>query len=722
MQNQLRCGDFKALFPLHDAAMARRLLADWNMIDPPLGAVKDYFGERVGMYFAFLCHFAKWCSLSALVGVACTILGFFEKALLHRPRRKSRSLPLFSIFQCLWAIVMLETWKRQEARLCLDWGMHGAGAAWSARPEFVGERRSSLVHGRSELFFSQSARRGRLRLSSCAILVLVFVLGAGALGAILARVYFERWLPKTVFIFGFSAEAKTVASVAGSVFTTLQIEIANYLYSIIAWHLNEYENHRTSQDYMNAMIFKVVPFYLLNYNCPLFYDAFLRRSFEGCTGGAVGGSATRGAGTCYSQLELSLGIIFLTKMVANAVADRLKPWYGTVMRRRAWLRRKADAARRGVKRAAWMKRAVSKRSVGGPAKSDDDDCPAKADYGDFESQKTAPARGTREAKLPDCAEDDFLLEEADDVADTLEDYTTLAIRFSFVTLFVTALPVLPVLAWFANHTEGYLDLTKLLTLKRRLWPRDAGGIGSWLRVFQMITILSVTSNAACIFYVFNWTPLQDDRPLGPAEKAWGFFAFQYAVLFIMFLAELATPDVPDDVAIQLERQKFISSKLIENVPDESTDPDLSDFDDGPSPRSADPPRAEAAFFGAAGVAELAVRSRKKAAPRRSDKAPSYTNARDRGKLKRAFKKVEKGGYASGADLQEVLRKHTSRPASDVAATLPSFGFGDKDRLDLRELEDVHAALQGAAALEESAVAARDIDFEFDGLATALLDC
>jgi hypothetical protein len=291
-------------------------MADWSMVSPPLGAVKDYFGQRVGTYFAFLCtsprrqspvnqspvkgqdggnrgsmgtgkgpqrleqrwtpgkdlvaafaretlevapcarafsapeapplgHFAKWCSLSALVGVLCTFLAFFENAVLHRPRRKSRSLPLFSVFQCLWAILMLETWKRAEARLKIDWGMYGGGGATPARPEFEGEKRASMVNGRPELFFSQSSRRGRLRLSGCTNLVLVFALGAGALGAILARVYFERSLPKRVLLFGFTADASTVASVAGSIFTTLQIEIANYIYSIIAWHLNEYENHRT---------------------------------------------------------------------------------------------------------------------------------------------------------------------------------------------------------------------------------------------------------------------------------------------------------------------------------------------------------------------------------------------------------------------------------------------------------------------------------------------
>jgi len=105
----------------------------------------------------------------------------------------------------------------------------------------------------------------------------------------------------------------------------------------------------------------------------------------------------------------------------------------------------------------------------------------------------------------------YQLQNADANADYIEDMTALAIRFSFATLFITALPILTVLVWFANHVEGTGDLTKLLFLKRREWPAISWSIGSWMLVFQLITTVAVCTNSACIFYTVRWQPLKDHK-------------------------------------------------------------------------------------------------------------------------------------------------------------------------------------------------------------------
>ena len=30
---------------------------------------------------------------------------------------------VFGLFMCLWATCFLESWKREQAKLCVDWGM-----------------------------------------------------------------------------------------------------------------------------------------------------------------------------------------------------------------------------------------------------------------------------------------------------------------------------------------------------------------------------------------------------------------------------------------------------------------------------------------------------------------------------------------------------------------------------------------------------------------------
>lgn len=50
-----------------------------------------------------------------------------------------------------------------------------------------------------------------------------------------------------------------------------------------------------------------------------------------------------------------------------------------------------------------------------------------------------------------------------------------------------------------------------------------------------------------------------------ANVVWGFTIWQYAVLVVMGVFALVVPDIPYDVSIQLKRQKFITSKVIDRV-------------------------------------------------------------------------------------------------------------------------------------------------------------
>lgn len=62
-----------AAFPLHDYEMLKRLQLKWlNMYGPPwtqpVHDVKDYFGERIGLYFLYLQHYSTMLIVPAVVG------------------------------------------------------------------------------------------------------------------------------------------------------------------------------------------------------------------------------------------------------------------------------------------------------------------------------------------------------------------------------------------------------------------------------------------------------------------------------------------------------------------------------------------------------------------------------------------------------------------------------------------------------------------------------
>ena len=78
------------------------------------------------------------------------------------------------------------------------------------------------------------------------------------------------------------------------------------------------------------------------------------------------------------------------------------------------------------------------------------------------------------------------------------DYAELAQQFGYITLFVVSFPLAPLLALANNYVEFRSDAFKLLTQMRRPVPRGAEDIGSWQRVFKIITCIAVITNSALV--------------------------------------------------------------------------------------------------------------------------------------------------------------------------------------------------------------------------------
>ncbi|KAH8068793.1 intracellular chloride channel [Aureococcus anophagefferens] len=429
---------------------------------------------RVGMYLGFVAHKTSWMRAPAALSMLCTLGLWVEVNVLDRDRRRSRVMPIFAFFMCLWASTMLEAWKRKQFAYALRWGMLG-GDAEPDRPEFVGVPRPSLVDGRPETYFPALERRARERVSAGVLFLCILVVLAFASLPIAVRVYLEQET---------SGFTKAYAAFIASACATAQIEVMNYCYSFLATYLNDRENHRTNQRYMNALASKLFFFNFFNFNVTLTYSAFVQRGREGC------GDEDKDAdqGTCYKILEQSLGTIFLTKTLANYESDELKS--------------------------------------------------------------------------------------------NIADMNVLAIRFSFSSLYILSLPAIVALSWIANFTEGHNDVRKFLHSERRQWPCAAASIGSWTQIYKFIASLAVVTNTCTLFFTVRWTPFAD-RALDDRERVAAAFVAQYIIFTIMFVIEAAVPDTPYFVDIQLRRQAFIASKLVDRLPDEEDD---SEPDDEPPSR------------------------------------------------------------------------------------------------------------------------------------------
>ena len=75
----LKDGNILAFFPLHDIVELRILEEKWMIMcqmpwQQNVDAVKDYYGEKIALYFVWLGHYTTYLFYASIVGVLIWIL------------------------------------------------------------------------------------------------------------------------------------------------------------------------------------------------------------------------------------------------------------------------------------------------------------------------------------------------------------------------------------------------------------------------------------------------------------------------------------------------------------------------------------------------------------------------------------------------------------------------------------------------------------------------
>jgi anoctamin-10/anoctamin-7 len=207
---------FAAAYPLHDETHLYALRSQWLVWQAlpqrqPFRAVRDYFGEKVALYFAWLGHYTLWLCLSAAVGLLVT----WHMSVYADGNPDTILLPWFGIFMCLWSTFYVESWKRRSAQLAVEWGMVGFEKDEADLPRFRGTLISSPVDGLPMKFFPASAKLQRL----CLAFLVTCTLVMGVVGVVAGIYYFRFWSTdgggKGQLFFGL--QGSTVASVANAI-------------------------------------------------------------------------------------------------------------------------------------------------------------------------------------------------------------------------------------------------------------------------------------------------------------------------------------------------------------------------------------------------------------------------------------------------------------------------------------------------------------------------
>jgi len=153
-------GSLLAFFPLHSPEERDYLKSIWVgdryqlPWDQPLESIRDYFGEKIALYFCFLGHYTSWLLPISIAGMAVGI------DMLAEGTTQPASAPFFACMVAFWSVFMLEFWKRKESTKAMEWGMTGYEEEERDRPEFRGKTIRSYIDGSPLTYYPPENKRG----------------------------------------------------------------------------------------------------------------------------------------------------------------------------------------------------------------------------------------------------------------------------------------------------------------------------------------------------------------------------------------------------------------------------------------------------------------------------------------------------------------------------------------------------------------------------------
>lgn len=396
---------FEDLFPLHDGfyknndtsltsgsmlSLRTYLHENWasysNLFKmQPLDEIRDYFGEKVALYFAFIGFYTNWLIPFSLIGLFVMFYGlgtYKQDTYVQQScslnytlcplcddcpftNASSYCLPVqityvfdnpltlvYAFVVSIWATVFLEFWMRRNFELTYEWDLTKIDIDHEpVRPKYklnANKRRVNPVTLHVEPYVALTTILPRKLLSlSFIIFSMMLVIGA-VVGVIVYRLVLNTLLGDNDFVqsiadttIGQFVTPSVVISTTASCISLIVIIALNFIYQLCAVKLTEIELPRTQQQFDDSYSLKVFCFQFVNYYSTLFYIAFFKDTLTGYPGDYttvnVNGKSFRWAGCdggCSYELAIQLIITMVGKQIFNNFIEVVLPW--TIRHYKKW--------------------------------------------------------------------------------------------------------------------------------------------------------------------------------------------------------------------------------------------------------------------------------------------------------------------------------------------------------------------------------------------------
>ncbi|XP_020569685.1 anoctamin-1 isoform X3 [Oryzias latipes] len=508
----LHDGDYKVIGHLEERNDRQVLHEEWARYSAfykfqPIDLVRKYFGEKVGLYFAWLGVYTQLLVPASIVGIIVFGYGvatvdtnlpslemcderfnftmcplcdgacdFWHLSTACGTARASHlfdnpATVFFAIFMSLWAVLFLEHWKRRQISLSFSWDLTGIEEDEEhPRPKYETillqkrqrKQKTKKKRKKSEPAVDKLTWKDRLPGYFINISSILFMFGltfSAVFGVIIYRITVSALMamspdPET------KSNVRVTVTATAVIINLVVILVLDEIYGAVAQWLTELEIPKTETNFEERLIMKAFMLKFMNAYAPIFYVAFFKGRFVGRPGNYVYvfdnyRMEECAPGGCLIELCIQLSIIMLGKqLIQNNIFEIGIP-------------RKLKKLIRSLK------------------------------------EKEATPNAREDEKPPQQWNLDYALAPFDGLT---PEYMEMIIQFGFVSLFVASFPLAPLFALLNNIIEIRLDAKKFVTELRRPVAARAKDIGIWYNILSGMGKLSVIINAFVISFTSDFIP------------------------------------------------------------------------------------------------------------------------------------------------------------------------------------------------------------------------
>uniref|UniRef100_A0A8D3AM72 Anoctamin n=1 Tax=Scophthalmus maximus TaxID=52904 RepID=A0A8D3AM72_SCOMX len=507
-------GVYDAAFPLHDGDFRvdgdaddrndRQVLhEEWARYSAfykyqPIDLVRKYFGEKIGLYFAWLGVYTQLLIPASIVGIivfgygVATVDTNIPSLEMCDERLNFTMCPLcdgacdfwrlntacgtarashlfdnpatvfFAIFMSLWAVLFLEHWKRRQISLSFSWDLTGIEEE-EVRDEHPRPRYETILRQKRQRKQKNKKHKKKTNKYGCVMtnLFLPFAFQFGLTFSAVFGVIVYRIVVSALMAMSPDPETKSnvrvTVTATAVIINLVVILILDEIYGAVALWLTEFPKLETN--FEERLILKAFLLKFMNAYAPIFYVAFFKGRFVGRPGNYVyvfnGYRMEECApGGCLIELCIQLSIIMLGKqLIQNNIFEI------------------------GIPKLKKLVRSLK-------------------DKGSAEEER-------EEERPPQQWNLDYALAPFEGLT---PEYMEMIIQFGFVSLFVASFPLAPLFALLNNVIEIRLDAKKFVAELRRPVAIRAKDIGIWYNILSGMGKFSVIINAFVISFTSDFIP------------------------------------------------------------------------------------------------------------------------------------------------------------------------------------------------------------------------